>query len=341
MAAQSLQDHNSRGEIIHLPVLSCHPLRTALYSKRPFRLHSARESPPKNKRATGSRSDPPEPSDIWTRPDRRRRRAMVFMHACGHAGALDNPFRSVVRLCILHAEVLSMTSKELRALFDEFNGRYFDGRLPPCAIRTGVKLRARDHVAGWCHATKPIIMIRRVLSKADSIGTLLHEMVHAAVGPSQGHNKRWALEMVRIQELGASFTGDDLDLKMMLDIGAYDGPVNRPTKGDFGAVTADVLSDRPGTTFTMAVRWYMHSHGAPVETVADFVARYPWAKAVYREERRILTVRRRDEEMWRLMKLYDAGEELTPEQTKALARWSKQMAKIAQGSPRERSPVPA
>lgn len=221
-----------------------------------------------------------------------------------------------------------MTGRQLRALFNKLNERYFGARLPPHAIRSSPTL-AKRKVLGLCRWERGLILIDRTLSDADSEATLLHEMVHAA--RPGGHHKRWAMEMVRIQDMGAPLTGDDLDLKMKLDRKLYDGPVNRPTKRDFQRLTSNAFMRFPDITLRQSVCLYINTCGAPVETAADFLARYQWAKAVYREERRQATAERHSQEMWRLLDIHNAGGELTPEQAKAQARWIKQTEKSAHG----------
>jgi hypothetical protein len=173
-----------------------------------------------------------------------------------------------------------MTGRRLRALFNTYNRLYFGGSLSPYEICTKVRVSGFDR-RGGCYLYRPLIEIQRGLSDAESISTLLHEMAHARY--PGGHHQRWAWEMLRLHDLGAPLTGEDLDIKAKLDLGVFDVPINHPTKGDFRAVISAALADHPNLTLTAGVGWYIDHRGAPVSTATDFLIMYPWAKATYRE----------------------------------------------------------
>ncbi len=82
--------------------------------------------------------------------------------------------------------------KNLQNLFAEYNQLYFGGRLPPYKA-----LLTNDH--SRCERRKRRIYVNP--ENEDVSVIILHEMVHAAVGP--GHEKAFLDELARLVELGA------------------------------------------------------------------------------------------------------------------------------------------
>ena len=93
--------------------------------------------------------------------------------------------------------------KELQSLFMDYNQRYFGGRLPRYKVllsNTDLQFFADlNGESGRCERRKRKIYINP--HKGDASVTLLHEMVHAAVG--MGHGKVFLDEVRRLAELGA------------------------------------------------------------------------------------------------------------------------------------------
>jgi len=98
-------------------------------------------------------------------------------------------------------------SKRYQALFDEFNVRYFHGRLPPYRILVVEHIPGRCGPSGLHQRPHKRILIRRS-DDDDMIVTLLHEMAHAAT--VDNHNSRWRTEMQRLRQAGASIPDGEL-----------------------------------------------------------------------------------------------------------------------------------
>jgi hypothetical protein len=86
--------------------------------------------------------------------------------------------------------------KDPQSLLTEYNLRYFGCRLRQYKV---LLTNALNPDCGRCEKRKRRIYINPV--KEDVSVILLHEMVHAAVGP--GHDKKWRDEVRRLVELGA------------------------------------------------------------------------------------------------------------------------------------------
>ena len=114
------------------------------------------------------------------------------------------------------------TYDELRAAYDFFNARLFDGQLPPCLITMQRKNKAYGYFAGGRFGTKDGQQITdeialnpshfRARTVEQSLSTLVHEMVHLRQHhfgkPSRTgyHNKEWARMM---REVGLIPTDTD------------------------------------------------------------------------------------------------------------------------------------
>src|SRR5260370_13338810 len=81
-------------------------------------------------------------------------------------------------------------------LFDQYNKRYWRGRLPRYKV-----LVTDKYTGGRCEKRQRMIYINPSTPAVVS-RTLLHEMAHAAVR-GNGHNKVWLDEVKRIVRLGA------------------------------------------------------------------------------------------------------------------------------------------
>ena len=68
-----------------------------------------------------------------------------------------------------------MDGKQLRVLFQQFNGQFFSGRLPAYAIRVVPKMTSIGESGRW-NKIRRLIEIQRGLSNDEATGTLLHEM---------------------------------------------------------------------------------------------------------------------------------------------------------------------
>jgi len=167
-----------------------------------------------------------------------------------------------------------MHGTELRRQFLDFNRLYFAGRLPRYRIRCVDRLTwlGQD---GSCNNDRRLIRICKGLDEQSATSTLLHEMVHAAVGG--GHGKRFR---AKIAELKAT------DAPLQDEEGNFTMPTDRVTAVFFRCTLEDVLLvDRAPLVLNAALRWFIHEYGG-ASSIADFLRRYPWAKRVYAEVKR-------------------------------------------------------
>jgi hypothetical protein len=103
-----------------------------------------------------------------------------------------------------------LTGNQLRKLFHQFNGMYFAGTLPAYHIRVvGYITSMSEH--GRCLRNRKLIKLSKRTDKV-MIGTLLHEMAHAAT--TDHHGLEWRKEMIRLREAGAPLQGDDLNVNL-------------------------------------------------------------------------------------------------------------------------------
>ena len=84
-------------------------------------------------------------------------------------------------------------------LFDQYNAKYFAGRLPRYQILRTERYGKGDH--GLCRKKQREIHLGTLLRGARLGEVLLHEMVHAAT--RSGHGRAWQAEMLRLAEMGA------------------------------------------------------------------------------------------------------------------------------------------
>jgi hypothetical protein len=161
--------------------------------------------------------------------------------------------------------------RQLRKLFQEFNQRYFGGRLPAYRIRV-VDCISWLGAEGQCLKKRKLIQVQRAVPEGRVASLLLHEMAHAAT--NGGHGMPWKREMIRLREAGAPLDGPDATVSL----DDWDGL--RVSRSHFRAVAQDVLGDCPECTLSQVIRHFIWSHGGP-ETISLFLKRYPWARDVY------------------------------------------------------------
>ncbi|MDG6904760.1 MAG: hypothetical protein JRN20_03125 [Nitrososphaerota archaeon] len=107
----------------------------------------------------------------------------------------------------------SERSKFLESKFGEFNGLYFDGKLPKYTVLLCSKPKSYGHeVAGYCTTGRRRIIIRNGMGKNSTIWTLVHEMAHAKFPKlKKVHGKQFASELARLRRLGAPLSPLDID----------------------------------------------------------------------------------------------------------------------------------
>jgi SprT-like family len=171
----------------------------------------------------------------------------------------------------------AVDGKQLRALFFDFNERYWGGRLPAYHIR------CVDHItwleeSGFCNRQRKLIRINRcLLDDAGAVSCLLHEMAHAAT--RNNHGMKWKAEMIRLREAGAPLVCPDSTIAL------DDWSGEHVPKSDFQAVIGDALIDDPAINLSKAVRRFIRSRGGEF-TVSAFLRKYPWVRRAFSELKR-------------------------------------------------------
>jgi hypothetical protein len=160
----------------------------------------------------------------------------------------------------------------LRAYFTQFNEQYFGNQLPTYSIRV---VRGMSY-SGFCFKRKRLIKIKWGQSPEETIGVLLHEMAHAAT--NIGHGNLWKRKMIRLREAGAPVSADERGI----DPGKWDG--TQVSRRHFRSVVEDVLIDSPRITLSETLRHFMETEGGPL-TIKAFLSKYPWVRAVFRNEK--------------------------------------------------------
>ena len=166
-----------------------------------------------------------------------------------------------------------LDGRRLRTYFQEFNRVYFDNRLPGYSIRV---IRGMGN-SGFCNKKKRLIKIQEGQSPEETIGALLHEMAHAAT--NDGHGDQWKKEMIRLREAGAPVASAERSICSE----TWDG--KKVTRGHFRLVVQDVVADSPAITLSKALKHFSRNEGGP-DTIAGFLRKYPWVRAVFRDEKR-------------------------------------------------------
>ncbi len=90
----------------------------------------------------------------------------------------------------------------LQTLFDEFNRRYWKGRLPRYLVRRQSKIKDGDlEGLGVCNHQKKRIVIKSSLEEDVLREVLLHEMVHVRF-PDEDHGPKFTRELRRLAARG-------------------------------------------------------------------------------------------------------------------------------------------
>ena len=93
------------------------------------------------------------------------------------------------------------------------------------------------------------------------------------------HGMPWKREMIRLQEAGAPFATADLNVSLT------DWSGESLSRKRFRSGMQDVLIDLPDSTLYVAVRRFISSYGG-ARSVAELLRKYPWAEAVFKDEKR-------------------------------------------------------
>jgi hypothetical protein len=94
-------------------------------------------------------------------------------------------------------------------LFDEYNAKYFGGRLPRYRVRfVDFSIVNRLGWEGECFPDRRLIQIRKQLPKGTNTGrVLLHEMCHIG---SFGHGRRFRDRLRRLADQGVAWAADEI-----------------------------------------------------------------------------------------------------------------------------------
>ncbi len=168
-----------------------------------------------------------------------------------------------------------MNGRQLRALFKQFNDKYWGGRLSAHSIHVVPEMTSLGEWGRW-QKNRRLIEILRGLPDEDATSTLLHEMAHAAT--NGGHGVPWKREMIRLLSAGAPLANTDRVIRL-------DDPFGKPiSKKHFRGSMADLLMDVPDMTPSVAIRLFIRTEGGP-PTIAAFLRKYPWARTVFNAEK--------------------------------------------------------
>lgn len=106
------------------------------------------------------------------------------------------------------------TRTSVSQLFDEYNRRYWRGRLPRYRV---IRRALPPDLLGRCSDARRTILLQKDLEPERMRLTLLHEMCHiGAVGPGFDHGPRFLRKVRRLVQLGESKLLEE-------DVERYDG----------------------------------------------------------------------------------------------------------------------
>jgi hypothetical protein len=154
-----------------------------------------------------------------------------------------------------------------QALFQEFNGKYFEGKLPRYKIEVCNECWGDGYASGECYRKRRLIWIARSDNANYMVSTLLHEMCHAA--GHKYHGPRFFAEVQRIQALGAPLK--ELD------------PRDRVSQLTRLEVLDFVGDDDGGFTQAQIIRGLAREQAM---SVTRFRRRYWWAPKVIQQAKR-------------------------------------------------------
>jgi hypothetical protein len=189
---------------------------------------------------------------------------------------LDSDVSALNRIAAPKEDIRMLDGKQLRALFQQFNKEYFDGRLPAYCIRVVPRMTALGE-SGRCNKARRLIEIQSGLPGEETISTLLHQMAHAVT--RDHHSLSWKKAMIRLRMAGAPLASADLDV----DPDDWDGL--RVRRSHFRRVIQYVLTDVPDMTLSAAIRHFIYTEGGAA-TITEFLKKCPWAGQVFQDEKR-------------------------------------------------------
>lgn len=171
-----------------------------------------------------------------------------------------------------------MTETQLCRLFEEFNARFFHGRLPRYRVR-----ESRTHRGGHfgtCNSPSKTILLQPQLSQPLLRRTLLHEMCHIGT-PS--HGSRFRAKLLRLATMGEAWATEEAQLYAN----------KTPWLRELSQHTRDLAASCPDWSVTQALsalaREYSFSR-------AELLRKAPWVRTLWCREAR----QQRDDEQNRI-----------------------------------------
>ena len=155
-------------------------------------------------------------------------------------------------------------------LFEDFNNKYFYGKLPRYRVIVVDCVPDRVHCSHGKHYKKQRLIKLRRCDEKMMVETLLHEMVHAATG--DGHGKRFRDKMEELRGKGATTEEEVL-------------PKPRLSKQVVRDYLEDILEKVPDVTLTQFAQYLVREYGYSTSAQALFKS-YPWVQKAYRETKR-------------------------------------------------------
>jgi hypothetical protein len=162
-----------------------------------------------------------------------------------------------------------MTSETLQCQFEDFNARYFGGKLPHYKVQLVGQITKLGE-SGSISMRKRVLRVSGFLSDAEIISTLLHEMAHAAV--MGGHTRKWFDEMERIRSEGAPISGLDVAHLAI-------GPLKPLSRASLVRLAKEALCEEPHMTEWEIARWIVQRYDYANSPTA-FFRKYRWARSV-------------------------------------------------------------
>jgi hypothetical protein len=161
-------------------------------------------------------------------------------------------------------------STHYQVLFEEFNSRYFNGRLPSYRVKVVTRLNWLNGQGEIKRRARLIVLHNNATHADEMIGTLLHEMAHAAT--NDHHAYKWKEEMARLHRLGAPIYLLDLQFSPRL------------TRSFFRQEATEALWDQPDAPLRGFLRWFISENGS-ARSVTEFRRKYPWAAGIFKESK--------------------------------------------------------
>jgi hypothetical protein len=162
-------------------------------------------------------------------------------------------------------------TKSLSELFDEYNERFWDGRLPEYSIKV-----VDSDIPAWggeCVSKSRTILMRRGLSDKENRRVLLHEMCHIR---TYHHGKKFIAQLKHLAELGETWANEEIEMYQ-----------NATTWNQHMSLLRDDIEDlafelEESAKFSDILEPLAHAYGLSPE---DLLRKAPWAEATWKKSR--------------------------------------------------------